>query len=78
MHWYLFLSEADSAPKAIVLPEELKQRKIKMTPSGIEPAPSGIVAHYLNQMSEDIIKFALLKTNFVILVGTQLDAQFLL
>lgn len=49
-----------------MLPEGLIQRKIQMTHSGNEPAPFWIVAQYLDQMSEDIIKFVLLQTNFMI------------
>jgi hypothetical protein len=37
-------------PRAIVLQEGLDQRKIPMTPSGIEPATCWVVDQYLNQL----------------------------
>jgi hypothetical protein len=40
--WYLFLSEAESTPEAIMRPERLSQLNIPMTTSGSNPRHFGL------------------------------------
>jgi hypothetical protein len=56
--WYSFLLESWVNPRFVVRPEGLCQRKIPMTPSGIEPAAFRLVVQSLNHLSHLVSLYA--------------------